>query len=93
MSREINIQFATVKQGIGKLQSSIQGLETSFVKDIDGKNKLDMVTTVHDMNRQYEELFLQYVALLNKNIRSTNDAIASMEKVDQKAADGMGLIK
>ncbi|UJW56912.1 YwqI/YxiC family protein [Salipaludibacillus agaradhaerens] len=93
MSGEIKIQRGPVNKGIQELQSSSQNLNTSFSKEIQGGNKLEIVTQFNEIKQEYDEIIAQFTALMTKNIQSTEEAVTSIEATDEHVAHEMGLIK
>ncbi|RKL67266.1 hypothetical protein CR203_12220 [Salipaludibacillus neizhouensis] len=93
MSDEIKIQRGPVNKGIKDLQSSSQSLNTSFSKEIEGENKLEIVTNVNEIKQQYDEIMMRFTSLMTKNLQSTEEAVTSMEATDEHVAHEIGLIK
>jgi len=93
MSDEIKIQRGPVNKGLKELQSSSQNLNTSFSIEIEGENKLEIVTNINEIKQQYDEIMTRFTSLMTKNIQSTEEAVTSIETTDEHVAHGIGLMK
>lgn len=93
MSGEIKVQRAPVEKGIAELRASIQALETSFAKEIQGQNKLDVVNTFNEIKSEYDQLLSQFETLFINNVQSTEDAVASLQETEQRVAADIRIMK
>lgn len=90
MSDEIKVNPSIVDDAITDMRTSIEALEASFAREIQGDNNLDMVDSFNELKIEYEELLTQYKALFLNNIQSTEESVASIRKLEQDIASKMG---
>src|SRR5699024_10859033 len=81
-----------VNQGINDLRNAIQALESSFAKNIEGDNKLEMVEGFNEIKQQYDELFAQYEALFLRNVESTKKSTDKLIETDKTVASDIRLL-
>ncbi|MBU5465355.1 YwqI/YxiC family protein [Virgibacillus sp. MSJ-26] len=93
MSGEIKVTRVPVEQGISELRSSIQGLETTFGQDIEGDNKLEVVTLYNEIKQECDELLVQFKALFENNVQSTDDSVAEFQETERMVAGDIRLMK
>lgn len=86
MSTEIKLKPFEVRQGIDSLRASIEAMDTSFTKEIEGENDLDMVRAFNEIKQEYEELLRTLSDLFLENIQSADEAVGNLEETDQKIA-------
>lgn len=82
----IKLEILRVNQGISELRSSIQAMETTFSKLIEGDSKLEMVEDFNQIKQQYDELLTQYEALFLRNVQSTKTSTDKLIETDQMVA-------
>ncbi|WP_200416784.1 YwqI/YxiC family protein, partial [Virgibacillus salexigens] len=87
MSEEIKLQQTPVEYGIAELRTSIQELNTSFPREIDGENQLRMLRSFNEIKREYEELLNQFEALFVANVNATENAITKLQETEQQVAN------
>lgn len=91
-SSEISIDPGKVHEGINKLKSSIQALETTFSKDIGGDSKLDMVEEVNECKQKYDQILERYQTLFLRNVQSTRKSTDEMVDADQTVASKISML-
>ncbi|EQB37934.1 hypothetical protein M948_05035 [Virgibacillus sp. CM-4] len=91
MSEEIKLQQTPVENGIAELRASIQELNTSFAREIDGENQLRMLRSFNEIKREYEELLNQFEALFVANVNATEKAITKLQETEQQVANDIKL--
>src|SRR5690625_7968817 len=67
----INLDVQRVEYEIKKLQTSIQALESTFSKLVEGDSNLEMVEELNECKQKYDEILERYQALFLKNVEST----------------------
>lgn len=93
MSKEIVVTHGPVNEGISQLRSSGQSLDTTFATEIDGDNKLDIITKCNEIKQQYDEVFALFATLFLNNVESTEDAVAAFEETERLIAGDIKLMK
>ena len=88
----IKYEDKIVNQGINDLRNAIQALESSFAKNIEGDNKLEMVEAFNEIKQQYDELFAQYEALFLRNVESTKKSTDKLIETDKTVASDIRLL-
>ncbi|HLS66107.1 MAG TPA: YwqI/YxiC family protein [Pseudogracilibacillus sp.] len=83
MGNEIRVQSEVVYDALAELRSSIQALDTSFSKTIDGNNNLDIVDKINHIKERYDELLTKYEALLLQNVTATEEAMETYKEADE----------
>ncbi|WP_152640097.1 YwqI/YxiC family protein [Virgibacillus necropolis] len=86
MSVEIKLIHADVEKALAGLKASIQTLETSFSKSMQGENRLDTVTKLNEINQSFERVLNSYQTLLVNNQEATSNAAESFKQTEEKVA-------
>ncbi|MFT0802638.1 YwqI/YxiC family protein [Bacillus swezeyi] len=89
MSQEIKVKTGEVKEALSKLQHSAEALKPNVPTDIKGKNNLDVVKKIEDMNKDLKELTKAYASALSKQIAQTESAVETMKDTDNKLASSI----
>lgn len=87
MSNDINVEPHPITSAIDELRLTIQSLEESISKDIDGSNNLETVYKFNEIKAGYDELLTSYEALALNNIQVTEESISEYVKVDAQLSD------
>jgi len=93
MSTEIKLVDAPIEAALAELKSSIQSMETTFSKEIEGENVLDMVNKLNEMKASFEEIVTIYQALLVSNVDGTKDSIEAFQEMESSLANSIQLLK
>jgi len=91
MSVEIKLDPILIDKGFADLRSSIEALKTSFATEIEGENKLEMVSAFNEIKQEYEALLSQFEALFLSNIQSAEDAVALFQETEQLLSNAIKL--
>ncbi|WP_106496236.1 YwqI/YxiC family protein [Lentibacillus sp. Marseille-P4043] len=89
MSNEIKFQPDKIDKGIADLHSSAEELKTTFAKEIEGENELDMVTAFNEIKRDYDELLSQFKALFLNNVQAANEAVENFLEKEKEVAEAI----
>ncbi|MEC1260097.1 YwqI/YxiC family protein [Bacillus swezeyi] len=89
MSQEIKVKTGEVKHALSKLKHSAEGIKSSVPTDISGKNHLDVVKKIEEMNKDLKELAETYASALSKQIAQTESAVETMKDTDKKLASSI----
>ncbi|MGY0691364.1 YwqI/YxiC family protein [Virgibacillus sp. FSP13] len=89
MSNEIKLQPDKIDKGIADLRSSAEALKTTFAKEIDGENELDMVTTFNEIKKDYDELLSQFKALFLNNVQAADEAVDDFLEKEKQVAEAI----
>lgn len=91
MSLEIKLDPILIDKGFADLRSSIEALETSFATEIEGENKLAMISAFNEIKQEYEALLRQFEALFLSNIQSAEDAVALFQETERLLSNAIKL--
>ncbi|GGB56374.1 hypothetical protein F3157_10205 [Virgibacillus dakarensis] len=89
MSNEIKLQPDKIDKGIADLRSSVEELKTTFAKEIEGQNKLDMVTAFNEIKKDYDQLLSQFKALFLNNVQAADEAVKDFLEKEKEAAEAI----
>ncbi|MEW9677685.1 YwqI/YxiC family protein [Lentibacillus sp. L22] len=89
MSQEIKVAPFSIESALAELQAAGESLETTFAKEINGANILDMVEKINEMKQTYEEILTSYKMLLKNNADETGVAIDSFVENEKVIADAI----
>ncbi|RKQ34722.1 YwqI/YxiC family protein [Oceanobacillus halophilus] len=81
---EIKVVQSAVEKALSELRASTTALETSFAKEIQGQNQLDMVDKLNEIRQNYETILATYQALLLQNIESTSKSVETLKQTDER---------
>lgn len=87
MSNEIKIDTKVIDEVLADLRTTIESLESSLGKEIEGENNMDIVDTFNEIKQEYEDLLIQYKSFFIRNIEVTEKSIASMKETEQWIAN------
>lgn len=90
-SGEIVYDISSINQKISVLRSSIKALDPAVTTKIEGNNKLEMVESLNEIKRQYDELFAKYETIFMNNIQATETSIVKLQEMDRKVATDIRL--
>jgi len=93
MSTEIKLVDAPIEAALAELKSSIQLMDTTFSKEIEGENVQDMVNKLNEMKASFEEIVTMYQALLVSNVDGTKDSIEAFKEMESSLANAIQLLK
>ena len=93
MSTEIKLVDAPIEAALAELKSSIQLMDTTFSKEIEGENVQDMVNKLNEMKASFEEIVTMYQALLVSNVDGTKDSIEAFKEMESSLANSIQLLK
>jgi len=93
MSREIKVVYAPIERSLSELRSSLRELETTFSKEINNDNKLEMFTIFNEVQQEYDAVFTQFESLFLNNIESANNAVFKIQETDRRVAGDIRLMK
>lgn len=86
MSTEIKIRYGEVEQALSRLKDSTQALDTSMPSNIGGKNVLEVINRLNELNGKMKVLLTAYKTLLQQNENSTQHSVQMMREADEKLA-------
>jgi len=93
MSTEIKLVDAPIEAALAELKSSIQSMDTTFAKNIEDENTLDIVNKMNEMKATFEEIVTMYQALLVNNVDGTKDSIEAFKETEASLANSIQLLK
>ncbi|MGY0691929.1 YwqI/YxiC family protein [Virgibacillus sp. FSP13] len=93
MSEEIKVVPYSIEAALADLNVAAQSLETTFSKEINGENILEMVDKVNGIKQAYEEILTSYQTLLTTNVEETRQAIESFIENEKTIASAIQFIK
>lgn len=93
MSKSIEITDASVREGIGKLDKSISGLEGNLGQTLDDDNKLKIVNNYNKIKADFDKILSEYGKLLSQNIKLTEKSVEDIQYTDREVATGIRLAK
>lgn len=92
MSEEINVVPSSIKSALAELQSAGEDLDTTFAKEINGENILEMVDKMNELKQTYEKILTSYQTLLLNNVQGTGVAIDSFVENEKGIADAISFV-
>lgn len=93
MSKSIEIDDASVRAGIGKLEKSISGLEGTLGQKLDGANKLEIVNNYNEIKESFDKILSEYAELFSENVKLTEKSVGDIQNTDRDVAMGIKLAK
>ncbi|MCY7951725.1 YwqI/YxiC family protein [Bacillus inaquosorum] len=88
MAQEIKMVYGTVKQGLSQLKNSAE-LKSSLPGHISGRNHLNVVKSIEQLNEDIKELTEAYTSVLAKHIAQTESAVNAMKETDENISSSM----
>ncbi|GED01734.1 YwqI/YxiC family protein [Bacillus atrophaeus] len=88
MAQEIKMVYGTVTQGLSQLKSSAE-LKSSLPGHISGRNHLDVVKSIKQLNEDINKLTETYMSVLAKHIAQTESAVNAMKETDENLSSSM----
>ncbi|GIO23550.1 DUF5344 family protein [Oceanobacillus sp. J11TS1] len=82
MSKEIRIHPEIAKQGVSDMRAALNAMETSFRKEVEGENVLDMADVFNEINEEFNTLLSQFEQTFLQNLQAAEEAIDKMEETD-----------
>ena len=83
MSGEIKINRIP-KEEIDKVKSTIEALEKSIAKEIEGSNNLEIVDMFNEIKTEYDDLLSLYESVVLNNVEATRDSINQYLEADSR---------
>lgn len=93
MSNEIKIDATSIDRAFTDLHASIEALETSFAREIEGQNKLEMVSSFNEIKKEYDALLTQFRMLFLTNVQAADKSIKTLQETERKVAQNIRLLK
>lgn len=93
MSKSIEIADASVREGIGKLDNSISGLEGTLGQKLDNDNKLKTVNNYNEIKADFDKILSEYAELISQNVKLTEKSVEDIQHTDREVATGIRLAK
>ncbi|CAM3825631.1 YwqI/YxiC family protein [Mesobacillus zeae] len=87
---EIKLDYSKLGTVLSTLHGATSGLEPSMPGDISGKNQLDVVKTLEEINQLFEQVIRDYQSLLVSNETMTKKSIEAMKATDEKLSASFG---
>lgn len=75
--------------GLASMRSSIQALEKSIAKEIEGKSKLELVTAYNEIKKEYDDLLTMYRSIFLENLETAEEALDQIRTVDELIGDAI----
>jgi len=75
--------------GLASMRSSIQTLEKSIAKEIEGKSKLELVTAYNEIKKEYDDLLTMYRSIFLENLETAEEALDQIRTVDELIGDAI----
>ncbi|MEC2159608.1 DUF5344 family protein [Virgibacillus halodenitrificans] len=86
---EIKIQQDIIDAALTDLKNTTGAFNISFVKEMKGENKLDMIDKIEEINEKINKLQHTYQELLLQNIKKANSAVNSLQLQEQNLASSI----
>jgi Family of unknown function (DUF5344) len=95
--KEIKIQYGSVEHSLNQFRTAIQAFKPSINVRDDGKNSLETMDELVEVCQLMEQLFTNYVGLLQKSAVMSENAVESMRETDAEVSStissGKGVVK
>ncbi|MBP1970605.1 hypothetical protein J2Z83_002741 [Virgibacillus natechei] len=89
MSEEIKVQPDAANRGITDMRSSTSAIPTTFAKEIEGENKLDMVREYNEIKQEYDDLLTQFENIFHQHLQASEEAVEKYQETDQHVANAI----
>lgn len=83
MSTEIKIRYSDVIEALSQLNTSLSAFQTTMPSAVGGNNILNVVQTLNQLNRTFQQINESYKSLLLSNREATLHSIQSMQETDK----------
>ncbi|MEN1970027.1 YwqI/YxiC family protein [Lentibacillus sp. N15] len=89
----IKVEKDPIKQAVSTLKQSTQAVESSFPEEMEGKNQLDLLKQLMELNETYADILKSYQTLLLQHIQITEDSVASFIEMDETLANYLSFLE
>lgn len=87
MSNEIKLDKHSVDALLNELNEATDILNGLFSMEVKGSEHLSTIGTINEINHSYQQLILNYQAVLTKHISVALKSLQSMSDTDQSLAN------